>query len=98
MMNAAYLRVSGKRSASHLFILVDSILRANSLVSELRSELRVIVLFLLLGFIILLHQFLTWGVWFQPSDVHHETFALICFAVAFGICIGMMFKHENVTK
>jgi len=70
----------------------------NSLVRRLRSQLALIVLFLFSGFIILLHQFLNWGVWFQPKDLHHETFALLCFAVAFGIYVGMMSKSNNAAK
>ena len=56
--------------------------------SALGSHLKLIILFLLLGFLILLHQVLTWGTWFQINDLHHETFALICFTMALGIYIG----------
>jgi len=56
------------------------------------SHLKLALFFLFLGFLILLHQFLNWGVWFQLKDLHHETFALVCFAVAFGVYIGKKMK------
>ncbi|HLN46558.1 MAG TPA: hypothetical protein VK209_12705 [Candidatus Sulfotelmatobacter sp.] len=40
------------------------------------------------GFLILQDQFTQIGFWFQFSDLHHETFALILFALAVGIIIG----------
>jgi len=46
------------------------------------------LLFLILGFLIMLHQFLYWGVWFQTEDLHHETFILASFSTAIGVCIG----------
>jgi len=46
------------------------------------------ILFFIVGFLILLEQSLTYGVWFQRDDIHHETFALSSFALAIGILIG----------
>ena len=47
------------------------------------------VLFLFVaGFLILYDQFARFGVWFQISDLHHETFALIAFALAIGMLLG----------
>jgi hypothetical protein len=37
--------------------------------------------FLILAFLIALHQYLNWGVWFELKDVHHELFiAMFTFA------------------
>ena len=53
-------------------------------------------LFFILGFLILLDQYLNFGVWFQMSDVHHETFALSLFTLAIGILIGsILCKNKN---
>jgi len=54
-------------------------------------QLMVIILalfFFIIGTSILLEQYLNIGVWFQLSDVHHETFALTSFGLAIGILIG----------
>ena len=45
--------------------------------------------FFMIGFLILLEQYLNYGVWFQIMDIHHETFALSSFALAIGILIGL---------
>jgi hypothetical protein len=45
-------------------------------------------IFFVVGFLILLEQYLNYGVWFQIKDIHHETFALSSFALAIGILIG----------
>ena len=47
--------------------------------------------FFVLGIIILLEQYLNWGVWFQLEDIHHETFVLSSFALVIGILIGSNF-------
>ncbi len=60
----------------------------------LQMKLNWIILFLavaflfLVGFLILNDQYTRIGIWFQFSDLHHETFALISFAFAIGILIG----------
>jgi hypothetical protein len=47
------------------------------------------VLFLFVtGFLILYDQYVQFGVWFQMLDLHHETFALIAFALAIGMLLG----------
>jgi len=53
-----------------------------------KAALVLVTLFAVLGFLMMLHQFLYWGVWFQKEDLHHETFILACFSAAFGISIG----------
>jgi len=50
--------------------------------------------FVALGIIILLEQYLNYGVWFQLQDIHHETFALSSFALALGIIIGCNFPKK----
>jgi preprotein translocase subunit SecE len=47
------------------------------------------ILLFVVGFLILFEQYLSYGVWFQRKDVHHETFALLSFALAIGILIGL---------
>jgi len=52
------------------------------------------ILFFVVGFLIMLEQYLDFGVWFQMRDVHHETFALSSFTLAIGILIGSSFCKE----
>lgn len=41
------------------------------------------------SFLILLHQKITFGAWFQIEQIlHHETFAIIYFAIGIGILAG----------
>jgi hypothetical protein len=45
--------------------------------------------FFLLGFLVMLDQYMQIGLWIQWQDLfHHETFALAFFAVGVGIFIG----------
>jgi hypothetical protein len=53
------------------------------------------MLFFVIGFLILLDQYFSFGIWFQPRDVHHETFALSSFALAIGILIGSIFARKE---
>ncbi|HSV48775.1 MAG TPA: hypothetical protein VLH35_00540 [Candidatus Acidoferrales bacterium] len=41
-----------------------------------------------LAFLILLHQEITFGLWFQLEDLHHETFAIAAVAMGLGVLIG----------
>jgi hypothetical protein len=41
-----------------------------------------------LVFLVLLHQYVNWGSWFDLSDVHHETFAVALASLGIGILIG----------
>jgi hypothetical protein len=61
----------------------------------LKRHLILITTFIFLGFLLLLHQKSTWGVWFQIEDIHHETFALMSFAAAFGILIGKILNYKK---
>ena len=47
------------------------------------------ILFFIVGFLILFEQYLNHNIWFQIKDIHHETFALSLFTLAFGILIGL---------
>ncbi len=48
----------------------------------------VAVVFFVVAFLILLQQKLTFGVYFQISDLHHETFAIAAVALGLGVLIG----------
>ena len=53
--------------------------------------------FFVLAFLILYQQKATFGVWFQISDLHHETFALVSVALGIGVLIGSIIT-ENKEK
>jgi hypothetical protein len=44
------------------------------------------------SFLILYDQYMKIGIWFQFTDLHHETFAIASFAIAIGILIGAIIK------
>jgi ABC-type amino acid transport system permease subunit len=44
--------------------------------------------FFVVGFLILYHQKVTFGLWFQVGDLHHETFAIASVALGLGVLIG----------
>jgi hypothetical protein len=48
--------------------------------------------FLAVGFLILYDNYNRVGIWFQFSDLHHETFAISSFALAIGMLIGAKIK------
>lgn len=54
-----------------------------------------VYLMLLVAFLILLHQYLNWGVWFEIRDVHHETFAVAAFTLAVGIWLGSLCEKRR---
>jgi hypothetical protein len=51
-----------------------------------------VLFFLVAGFLILYDQYTQIGVWFQLSDLHHETFALSFFSLAVGFLMGAVMK------
>ena len=53
-----------------------------------------VVFFFIIGIIILLEQYLSYGMWFQVKDIHHETFAIASFALAIGILIGTNYPKK----
>jgi len=57
------------------------------------------IVFVVLAFLILYHQKITFGLWFQPEDLHHETFAIASIAIALGVMIGSAItKCQEVTQ
>jgi hypothetical protein len=56
----------------------------------------VAVAFFVVAFLILFQQDVTFGVWFELKDVHHETFALVSAASGIGVLIGALIaKHKS---
>jgi hypothetical protein len=55
----------------------------------------VAVVFFVLAFLILYQQKVTFGLWFQLGDLHHETFAIAAVAVALGVLIGSAITQNN---
>ena len=47
------------------------------------------LLFLTAGFLVLYQQYVSFGVFFEIEDIHHETFAIGFFALAIGTIIGV---------
>lgn len=60
----------------------------------MRFPLLFIIVFLIVGVLILVEQFVNYGVFFQVEDIHHETFAIASFAIALGIMIGAELKKK----
>jgi len=57
------------------------------------SKARLIACLLLcLGFLILVHQYVFYGVWFEIKDIHHETFSVAFFSLSLGILLGAFEK------
>jgi hypothetical protein len=52
-------------------------------------------LFFIIGFLIMLDQYLQIGILFQLRDIHHETFTLSSFALAIGILIGSYITRKG---
>ncbi len=48
----------------------------------------VAAVFFAVAFLILYQQAVTFGIWFQVDDLHHETFALAAVALGIGVLIG----------
>ncbi len=48
-----------------------------------------------MGFLILLEQVVTYGVWFEIDDIHHETFAVAFFALGVGIILGLISQNRK---
>jgi hypothetical protein len=57
----------------------------------------VAAVFFAVAFLILLQQKITFGVWFQVGDLHHETFALAAVALGLGVLIGSAVTETNRT-
>ena len=52
-------------------------------------------IFFVLAFLILFQQKVTFGIWFQIKDIHHETFALASIALGIGVLIGAVITEGN---
>lgn len=48
----------------------------------------VAAVFFAAAFLILYQQKVTFGVWFQIGDLHHETLAIACVALGVGVLVG----------
>jgi hypothetical protein len=55
----------------------------------------VAAVFFVLAFLILYQQKVTFGVWFQINDLHHETFALASVVLGIGVLIGSIITSSN---
>jgi len=51
--------------------------------------------FFVFAFLILFQQKVTFGLWFQLGDLHHETFAIASVAVGLGVLIGSAITKFN---
>jgi hypothetical protein len=56
------------------------------------APLLTVLFFFAVGFLILYDQYTRTGVWFEFSQIHHETLAMVSFALAIGILIGSVLK------
>jgi len=56
----------------------------------LRTFLSPILLFGL-AFLVALHQYLNWGVWFEFTDIHHELFII---ALIFGGIVAWFWRKK----
>jgi hypothetical protein len=57
--------------------------------------LLIAVVFFAVAFIIMLDQKVNFGIWFQITDLHHETFAIAAVAMGLGVLIGSVVTEEN---
>jgi len=55
----------------------------------------VAAVFFVLALLILYQQKVTFGVWFQISGLHQETFALVSVALGIGVLIGSAITESN---
>jgi hypothetical protein len=67
-------------------------------VSNRRVVVLVAAVFFVLGFLVLLQQELTWGVWFELKDLHHETIAVDLLIFGIGILVGSFITQTNHKK
>jgi hypothetical protein len=58
----------------------------------------VAAVFFVIAFLVLFQQKVTFGVWFEIKDLHHETFALAAVAFGIGVLIGTTITRTNQEK
>jgi len=51
--------------------------------------------FFIFAFLALLQQEVTFGIWFQSKDFHHESFALASVALGLDVLIGSLIIETN---
>ncbi len=68
------------------------------LVSNRWVAVLVAVVFFVAAVLILYQQKVSFGVWFQVSDLHHETLAIASAALALGILIGTALTTASSTQ
>ena len=55
----------------------------------MKKRFKKLIFLLLLGaFLIGVHQYFLYGVWFELKDLHHETFIIGLVCIIFGLFIG----------
>jgi len=47
------------------------------------------------GSLILVHQYVFYGVWFEAADIHHETFSVGLFCLGLGAALGGVKKGNS---
>ena len=47
------------------------------------------------AFLIIYQQYISFGIWFQIEDLHHETFVLSAIALGIGIFVGSGIAGSN---
>jgi len=55
----------------------------------------VAAVFFVLAFLALLQQEVTWGVWFELKDLHHETIAVDLIIFGMGVLVGSIITQTN---
>ena len=53
-----------------------------------KKTVAVVLILLILAFVIALLQFYYYQTWFQPEDIHHETFVVAFISLALGIAVS----------
>ena len=53
---------------------------------------------MLSAFLVLLHQYMSWGCWFElPQFLHHENIAVALFALGFGVLAYQRIRCSRLT-
>jgi len=77
------------------FKILDFYYLVGAFMSNRLIAVLIAVVFFVLSFLILFQQKVTFGVWFQISDLHHETFALASVALGLGVLIGSIITENR---